>query len=50
VGGVEGSLDQRHAREGALGEEAAGIVDNQETTVTDQAEGVERRGGDGDTG
>jgi hypothetical protein len=50
VGGVEGGLDQRHAREGALGEEAAGIVDNQETAITDKAEGVERGYLNGDTG
>jgi hypothetical protein len=33
-----------------LGEEAPGVVDDEETAITDQAEGVERRGGDGDTG
>jgi hypothetical protein len=42
VSGVEGGLDQRHARQGALGEKAPGIVGDKEAAITDKAEGVER--------
>ena len=46
--GREGGADERHAREGALGEEAAGGIDDEETAVADEAEGVEFSGRDGD--
>lgn len=45
VRGVEGGRDEGHARKRALGEEAAGFIDDEEAAITDEAQGVDRRGG-----
>ena len=45
--GVEGGRDEGHARKRALGEEAAGFIDDEEAAIADEAEGVDFSGGDG---
>ena len=45
--GRECGRDERHARKRALREQAAGLIDDHEPAVADEAEGVHVRGGDG---
>ena len=44
--GVEGGRNQRHARERALCEVCAGLIDDHETTISDDAEGIDVGGRD----